>query len=64
MKQENLMEDKRNLFEARKFNGEDAELLNKEKMFKPIIQEKQNKENQTLSASIVAVYITKRKKSL
>ena len=50
MKQENLMEDKRNLFEARKFNGEDAELL--------------NKENQTLSASIVAVYINKRKKSL
>ena len=43
-------EDKRNLFEARKFNGEDAELL--------------NKENQTLSASIVAVYINKRKKSL
>lgn len=36
----------------------------KEKMFKPIIQEKQNKENQTLSASIVAVYINKRKKSL
>ena len=36
----------------------------KEKMFKPIIQEKQNKENQTLSASIVDVYIDKRKKSL
>ncbi|MBQ7303398.1 MAG: hypothetical protein IJW75_00565, partial [Alphaproteobacteria bacterium] len=36
----------------------------KEKMFKPIIQETQNKENQTLSASIVDVYIDKRKKSL
>lgn len=36
----------------------------KEKMFKPIIQETQNKENQTLSASIIDTYMDKRKKSL